>query len=423
MRRAAPQAARVSVIPAARPAMQRTARVGPVDDPRQRKADRIADHVVRISETAIVAMAARPQISRKCRACADEEKLQTRRASPQTAAADAPAPMVPRSPPQIMRAGPKRFRKRLGRADAQATVLDALFDNDQFRTYWNCLTACGEGGTVGFAAVLRGDVETSGQDAPASAESAAASPAAVIQRMTAEAAEEDPEGKELQRAPAAAGCRPHCGEAPADAAANAVIEGGSPLPASERAHFEPRFGRDFSGVRIHICGEASGAANAINTHAFTLGHHIAFADGQFRPDAPRGGRLLAHELTHTVQQTGTIRRGDIGWTGLARRCCNTSPGSEWALVGDPSEWRALPPDECTGSFEDCDGMTCGGGFYAVLHRGTCRTPREDDAYSKPRRWTATAAGPIAQSPTARAGPGRHAAGLSLRQFLTSGAMA
>jgi hypothetical protein len=191
MRLAAPQAARVSIIPAARPAMQRTARVGPVDDPRQRKADRIADHVVRISETAIVAMAARPQISRKCRACADEEKLQTKRASPQTAAADAPAPMVPRSPPQIMRAGPKRFRKRLGRADAQATVLDALFDNDQFRTYWNCLTACGEGGTVGFAAVLRGDVETS----------AAASPAAVIQRMTAEGAEEDPEGRNSSARP------------------------------------------------------------------------------------------------------------------------------------------------------------------------------------------------------------------------------
>lgn len=78
--------------------------------------------------------------------------------------------------------------------------------------------------------------------------------------------------------------------------------GGQPLPASVRAFFEPRFGQDFSGVRVHTSGEASEAARSIQAKAFTVGQDIAFGAGQFVPESGEGKRLLAHELAHTVQQ-------------------------------------------------------------------------------------------------------------------------
>lgn len=84
--------------------------------------------------------------------------------------------------------------------------------------------------------------------------------------------------------------------------------GGAPLPAAERAFFEPRFGRDFSQVRVHTDARAAEAARAVNAKAFTLGDDIAFGAGQFQPNSGDGRRLLAHELTHTVQQRqGAVR--------------------------------------------------------------------------------------------------------------------
>jgi hypothetical protein len=78
--------------------------------------------------------------------------------------------------------------------------------------------------------------------------------------------------------------------------------GGQPLSRSLRAFFEPRFGRSFDHVRIHTDPAASAAAQEIDAAAFTLGPHIAFACGQYRPDVPAGRYLLAHELTHVAQQ-------------------------------------------------------------------------------------------------------------------------
>ena len=96
----------------------------------------------------------------------------------------------------------------------------------------------------------------------------------------------------------------------ADAAAQALSPGGSPLAARERAYFEPRFGRDLSDVRIHTHAKAAAAANAINARAFTLGSDIAFASGEYNPRSPQGAHLLAHELAHAGQQQAgpTIQR-------------------------------------------------------------------------------------------------------------------
>lgn len=81
-----------------------------------------------------------------------------------------------------------------------------------------------------------------------------------------------------------------------------VATPGSPLAVNSRSYFEPRFGRDFSRVSVHSGGSASRTASAMGARAYTVGPRVAFAPGWFRPDTPDGARLLAHELTHVVQQ-------------------------------------------------------------------------------------------------------------------------
>jgi hypothetical protein len=94
---------------------------------------------------------------------------------------------------------------------------------------------------------------------------------------------------------------------PADAGAapneaGAAHTGGSTLPRALRAFFEPRFGVDFSGVRVHVDGASADAASGLQARAYTIGDDIVFGDGEYSPDTSQGRRLLAHELTHVVQQ-------------------------------------------------------------------------------------------------------------------------
>jgi hypothetical protein len=77
---------------------------------------------------------------------------------------------------------------------------------------------------------------------------------------------------------------------------------GRPLDAGTRAFFEPRFGHDFSGVRIHDDSRAAQSADSVSALAYTVGNHIAFGAGQYRPDTATGRELMAHELVHTLQQ-------------------------------------------------------------------------------------------------------------------------
>ena len=84
---------------------------------------------------------------------------------------------------------------------------------------------------------------------------------------------------------------------------------GKPLDARTRAYFEPRFGYDFSRVRVHRDGRAAESARTVNALAYTVGNHIALGDS---PDSESGQRILAHELTHVVQKekesAPTLRR-------------------------------------------------------------------------------------------------------------------
>ena len=79
---------------------------------------------------------------------------------------------------------------------------------------------------------------------------------------------------------------------------------GVTLDLSARKFMEPRFDHDFSQVRIHTDAQADEAARTVKARAFTLGNDIVFAAGQYAPHSTKGSRILAHELTHVVQQTG-----------------------------------------------------------------------------------------------------------------------
>ncbi|HVO44315.1 MAG TPA: DUF4157 domain-containing protein, partial [Aggregatilineales bacterium] len=79
---------------------------------------------------------------------------------------------------------------------------------------------------------------------------------------------------------------------------------GQRLDPDARAFLEPRFGHDFSNVRVHTDARAAESARSVNARAYTVGRDVVFEAGQYRPDAAAGRELLAHELTHVVQQNG-----------------------------------------------------------------------------------------------------------------------
>jgi hypothetical protein len=80
---------------------------------------------------------------------------------------------------------------------------------------------------------------------------------------------------------------------------------GQALPENSRQFFEPRFGQDFSNVHIHTDSIAVKSAQSINALAYTTGNNIVFNSGQYSPDSESGKKLMAHELTHVVQQSAT----------------------------------------------------------------------------------------------------------------------
>ncbi|SCX90671.1 eCIS core domain-containing protein [Desulfoluna spongiiphila] len=98
---------------------------------------------------------------------------------------------------------------------------------------------------------------------------------------------------------------------------------GNPLPGKSRAHFESSFGRDFSQVRIHTDEQAALSAERVNAKAYTAGRDIVFGRRQFAPDSPAGRHLLAHELTHVVQQQKASGQPLL----LQRSCADNFAGS------------------------------------------------------------------------------------------------
>ena len=216
--------------------------------------------------------------------------------------------------------------------------------------------ACG-GGCPRCAGAVQPKLRVGNVDDPAEREADALADA--VMRAPAGAAGEEPgPGKRAVRRVAAPGARAMAaGGMPlspsAAAGIDAATRNGDPLPSGVRAVMEPRFGADFSGVRIHRGSDAAASAAEIGAHAYTLGNDIVFGDGAFAPSTEQGRHLIAHELAHVVQGAGAsaplLRRKEIqvsvvgafkrlppqDWHDLHRK--------EWQHVSATgTEWRLSP---------------------------------------------------------------------------------
>jgi hypothetical protein len=113
--------------------------------------------------------------------------------------------------------------------------------------------------------------------------------------------------------------------------------GGSPLDAKTRSFMEAQIGHDFSDVRVHTGGKASESATSVQAHAYTVGTDIVFGSGQYRPGTPSGDRMLAHELTHVVQQ----RSGPVAGTPQAGGIKVSDPSDSFERAAEANADRAL----------------------------------------------------------------------------------
>ena len=120
---------------------------------------------------------------------------------------------------------------------------------------------------------------------------------------------------------------------------------GEALSPAIRASFEPRFGVDFSAVRVHADGAAARSAASLQAAAYTVGQHLVFGAGHYAPGSSAGRRLIAHELAHVVQQSGGAGGGNTPAPGLVQR--EGAPGTSGVRRTGPAnpgvssdKWRA-----------------------------------------------------------------------------------
>ncbi|HEX7330243.1 MAG TPA: DUF4157 domain-containing protein [Pyrinomonadaceae bacterium] len=130
---------------------------------------------------------------------------------------------------------------------------------------------------------------------------------------------EEEEENKLRRKPDSDG---DSSVAPATAVSDVLNQPGEPLDPSTRGFFEPRFGQSFDDVRVHTGARAGDAAQSVEARAFTLGTHVVFGRGQYSPHSEPSKRLLAHELTHVVQQrtdpSTTLARAPLDVEGIVK---------------------------------------------------------------------------------------------------------
>ncbi len=118
-----------------------------------------------------------------------------------------------------------------------------------------------------------------------------------------------------------------------DSYVNSLSSSGQQMSQTSRSFFEPRFGHDFSNVKVHTDTVAAKSAQSINALAYTTGNNIVFNSGQYSPESDSGKKLMAHELTHVVQQGNGIstkiqRIGDPSKaTGISCPVATDNPGS------------------------------------------------------------------------------------------------
>lgn len=104
---------------------------------------------------------------------------------------------------------------------------------------------------------------------------------------------------------------------------------GTPLDVSTRRFFEPRFGRDFNSVRVHTDARAAQSASAVDALAYTVGNDVVFGAGRYAPLTHAGRQLLAHELTHVIQQSTSSRTMLQRVVDAAHVHCNPGQNGAW----------------------------------------------------------------------------------------------
>jgi hypothetical protein len=137
--------------------------------------------------------------------------------------------------------------------------------------------------------------------------------------------------------------------------------GGSSLPKHSRAFMESRFGTDFGDVRVHTDNRATGMAKTLNAQAFTGGRDIYFGAGRYSPGTAIGDRLLAHELTHVVQQ-GSLSKTQGLSRSLSRLRLNTEKNDRIyrqtaASTGTESKTAAKSAEDIAPGVVELKGMS------------------------------------------------------------------
>jgi len=149
-----------------------------------------------------------------------------------------------------------------------------------------------------------------------------------------------------------------------EAAINGLPGRGHPLPEALRSFMEPRFNADFSAVRMHTDANAHDLARAVSAQAFTVGANIVFGAGHYAPETESGRHLIAHELTHVVQQANTpqVNPSPIHTTIRRMAACPSTLATDDPV---PNGWKPYQGDS---SVFHC-------GFRGILED---RAPTADD---------------------------------------------
>ena len=158
---------------------------------------------------------------------------------------------------------------------------------------------------------------------------------------TTATAKPDTDAKKKEEVPVQRKADPSSAANPDSAGVESVIHSsGSPLDPSTRRTMETRIGFDFSKVRVHTDARAADSARSLGASAYTIGNHVVFNSGRYAPDSSAGRKLLAHELTHVVQQGHSA-------TPMVQRYPNGA-----TFVTPPVGGVTIPPPPVPGSADD-----------------------------------------------------------------------